>query len=271
MVELREWLRAAEAARATCLNAPEFDFLIQQQKQRLEKSDQVDVPTKVTERSIQPPMEKIRGRSVGKRYVYIHNNLANAAFHFKSVIEDRLKKDNRKGITFDCMACLVMCAFSFEAYINFLGSKLIEKWNERQKFETKIAQVLDRVKIKPDWHKRPYSAINRLKDFRDFVAHGKPDEEEYDKVVEIAADGSDARPDLRGKWEAICATDSVFEIYEDSDAIWKELIEKSGLSVYDTLTHGEGGLMSNNVPTVLSRPGEHTRARDLPGTMTYRD
>jgi len=187
-------------------------------------------------------MEKIRGRSQGKRYIYIHNDLANAAFHFKSVIEARLEKDDRNGITFDCMACLVMCAFSFEAYINFLGSKLIAEWNERQSFDMKVGQVLDRLQIKPDWDKRPYSAINRVKEFRDFVAHGKPDEEEYDKIVEIAGDGSDARPDLRGKWEAICATDSVFEIYEDIDVIWKELIGKSGLSVYDTLTHGEGGL-----------------------------
>jgi hypothetical protein len=34
----------------------------------------------------------------------------------------------------------------------------------------------------------------------------------------------------------------VFEIYEDIEAIWKEMLEKSGLSVFDTLTHGEGGL-----------------------------
>ncbi|HYU69509.1 MAG TPA: hypothetical protein VEL09_09295 [Burkholderiales bacterium] len=243
MNALHEWIRAAEAARVTCLNAPEFDGLIRHQKQRLEGvgSNQVDVPTNETIIS-KRPVEKIKGRSRGKRYVYIHNDLASAAFHFKSVIESRLEKDDRKGITFDCMACLVMSAFSFEAYINFLGSKLIEKWNERQRFDTKVEQVLDRLKVKPDWDKRPYSTIDRLKKFRDLVAHGKPDEEEYDKIVEIAADGSDSRPDLRGKWEAICATDSVFEIYEDTDLIWKDLLGKSGLSVYDTLTRGEGGV-----------------------------
>ena len=36
MDALREWIRAAEAARATCLNVPEFDMLIRHQKQRLE-------------------------------------------------------------------------------------------------------------------------------------------------------------------------------------------------------------------------------------------
>jgi hypothetical protein len=37
MDELREWIRAAEAARPTCQNKSEFDLLIRHQKQRLEQ------------------------------------------------------------------------------------------------------------------------------------------------------------------------------------------------------------------------------------------
>jgi hypothetical protein len=187
-------------------------------------------------------MENVQARSQGKKYIYIHNDLSNAAFHFKTIIEDRLEKDDRVGITFDCMACLLMCAFSFEAYINFLGAKLLKNWDEWQRFDNKLQQVLKRLDIKSDQAKRPYSAIKRLNNFRNTIAHGKPDEEEYDKIVEIAGDGSDARPDLTGDWVAMCDTNTVFEIYEDIDTIWKEFIAKSGLSVYDTLTHGEGGL-----------------------------
>jgi hypothetical protein len=187
-------------------------------------------------------VEQKFGRLQGKKYVYIHNDLSNAAFHFKTRIEERLERDDRVGITFDCISCLVMCAFSFEAYINFLGSKLITGWKERQPFDDKVKEVLKHLGIQPDETQRPYSAIGRLKTFRDTVAHGKPDEEEYDKVVEIKGDGSDARPDLTGEWQKICETDSVFEIYEDIEAIWKEMLEKSGLSAFDTLTHGEGGL-----------------------------
>ena len=101
---------------------------------------------------------------------------------------------------------------------------------------------LGRLDIKPDYDARPYKSIARLKSFRDTVAHGKPDEEEYDEVVEVAADGSDARPDLTGKRQKICATDSVLEIYDDVDTIWNELIKKSDLNVFDTLTHGQDSL-----------------------------
>jgi hypothetical protein len=43
MEELRAWIRAAEAARATCLNVTEFDKLIGHQKKRLE--EQMGLPT----------------------------------------------------------------------------------------------------------------------------------------------------------------------------------------------------------------------------------
>ena len=38
MDALRDWIRAAEAARVTCLNPAEFVVLIQHQKRRLEKA-----------------------------------------------------------------------------------------------------------------------------------------------------------------------------------------------------------------------------------------
>ncbi len=39
MDAIREWIRAAEAVRATCLNTSEFDVLIRHQKQRLDDAN----------------------------------------------------------------------------------------------------------------------------------------------------------------------------------------------------------------------------------------
>jgi hypothetical protein len=41
-----------------------------------------------------------------QKNIYIHNDLANAAFHFKKIIVGRLKNDDRSGITFDCRPVL---------------------------------------------------------------------------------------------------------------------------------------------------------------------
>jgi len=52
--ELREWIRAAEAAKVTCLNGPEFDFLMRYQKQRLEELNQ----PKMSQIKLSPQIEK---------------------------------------------------------------------------------------------------------------------------------------------------------------------------------------------------------------------
>jgi hypothetical protein len=39
---LREWLRAAEAARVTCRNGSEFDLLVQHHKLRLEEWERIE-------------------------------------------------------------------------------------------------------------------------------------------------------------------------------------------------------------------------------------
>jgi hypothetical protein len=76
-------------------------------------------------------MEKRLARHKGYKNVYVHNDLAGAAYHFKGVIESKLAANDRKGIAYDYMACLLMLAFTFEAQINFLGLKLISNWKEK--------------------------------------------------------------------------------------------------------------------------------------------
>jgi len=186
-------------------------------------------------------MEKIRARVQGKKNIYIHNDLSNASFHFKTSVEEKLKGD-RTGIAFHCLACLVMTAFTFEAKINFLGAKLIKEWKERQPFDDKVKDVLAHLKIMPDWNKRPYSSITTLQEFRNSVAHGKPVEIQYDETVVVPADELDRRVDLSGEWQKACAPDAVAAAYDDVETIWKELLKQSKLSIFDTMTSGEGGI-----------------------------
>ena len=188
-------------------------------------------------------MEKIRARHQGKSHIYVHNDPFNAAHHYKGVIEAKLKADDRKGIAFDSMACLIMPAFTTEAKLNFRGHKLIDDWEERPSFNNKLtASFLVHLKLKPDWKARPFASIDGLKNFRDTIAHGKPVEIEYDKTVDLAEGQLERAVDLNAEWEEYCTPENAFSTYDDVDAIWKQLLDASGLTVYETLTHGEGGL-----------------------------
>lgn len=133
-------------------------------------------------------MDRIKARIQTKQNFYVHNDLSNAAFHFKNGIEDRLKRDDRAGIAFEYLACAVMIALTFEAKINFLGAKLISNWQERQPFNDKVDQVFAHLGIKKDATQRPYSSIEQMKRFRDSVAHGKPTIVEHDETVVMTQD-----------------------------------------------------------------------------------
>jgi hypothetical protein len=160
----------------------------------------------------------------------------------RNMIAKKLETETRDGIVFDCMACLIMLAFTCEAHVNFLGDCLIEGWKEREAFDKKLTKVLDHLKVMPDERTRPYSSVFLLKKFRDTLAHGKPSKKEFEEIVVGRAEELDRPIDLSGAWEKDCNENVAFQACEDVEAIWKELLGKSGLSIFDTMTHGEGGI-----------------------------
>lgn len=87
-------------------------------------------------------------------------------------------KRNEVGSINDLMPALAFAAFTVEAYVNFIGSKLLPKlWkNERNLgFEKKLKKIFEELGQQfPDCSVDPYSSILSLKNLRDELAHGKP-------------------------------------------------------------------------------------------------
>jgi hypothetical protein len=187
-------------------------------------------------------MEKIKARIEQKKNIYVHNDLSAAASFFKQLIDDKITTDECDGLTFYQMACAVMLAFTFEAKINFLGHKLLPNWQEKQRLKEKVKQVLRHLGVVPDWKTRPYSSMDGLRRFRDSIAHGKPVEIEHDETVQVRPDELDRRIDLTGEWESACTPEKLTQASSDLEDIWKDLLERSGLSIWDTRTSGESGI-----------------------------
>jgi hypothetical protein len=171
--------------------------------------------------------------------IYVHNDLENAAFYFKERVKERAEKGDRNGMGHDMMACLVMLAFAVEAQFNFLGFKLIEKWDERARALDKVHTVLKHLGADNDLTERPYKTIVDLKTLRDTLAHGKPTviktEEKEWKATEEELRKAGA---LVANYEVSLTEGFVAQAYEDVDAIWKELLKRSGLEMMDAITSG---------------------------------
>jgi hypothetical protein len=87
-------------------------------------------------------------------------------------------------------------------------------------------------------------SMERMKILRDTLAHGKPVYAEYDQV-EIGTPEDidlDSTAPLLAGWQTECTADSVFEAREDLEALWKLMIEKSGLDLWDTMTSGDSSI-----------------------------
>ena len=187
-------------------------------------------------------MAKVQVERKATNRVYIHNDLQNGARYFLEIIQAKQNDPSAEGIFFDCLACMTMLAFAFEACLNFVGDKAVNNWDERLRFKKKINRVFNQLGMKYDASQRPYSSIETLKEFRDTVAHGKPLIEQVEESFETTPDQIHKHPGVRGPWEEWCQPQTVFETYDDVDQIWKLMLEGAGIHYYDTLTSTEGTL-----------------------------
>ncbi|MGX1741083.1 hypothetical protein ACWIEX_05945 [Bosea sp. NPDC055353] len=188
-------------------------------------------------------MQRARIRRQQTANIFIHNDLDSAAHYFAGIIRSKQNDDDRNGIAYDCIACATMIAFSFEAYLNFFGSKKINNWKERQSFPDKLKEVFTTLGLTPDWNSRPYVNMTAMKDLRDTFAHGKPVQFEVDVEEEALVGQLDGiRSDLSAGWEKAAQPEPVLEAYDDLNAIWKEMLAASGLEVFDAMTHGFNSL-----------------------------
>jgi hypothetical protein len=192
----------------------------------------------------QPACRGIRGRIMdkdlkakvtGKANVYLHNHLANSAYWFKTQIEKKIESGDRSGIAFDYLACATSIAFTNEAHINFFGMKCVKGYRERDPIESKVASVLTAFKMPIVWETRPLSSFRAMKDLRDTLAHGKPAEIRYDKVASATPDQQNVIDNLRADWQKALTHEPIMTAYKDMDDLFKQLLERSGLKLFDTI------------------------------------
>lgn len=169
----------------------------------------------------------------------IHNDLISAAFHLKKRIEKGMETGDRQGIGLDMMAALTMTAFAYEAYLNFVGFKVIGNFKERQNGLEKRIEVMKKLGIEWDSANRPFETIERLIKARDVMAHGKP----YYVKDEWEAEGthSELEEQLRSYRKGIEAQidyDFVRDAFDDVEALWRMMLKAGDIREFDTLDGG---------------------------------
>jgi hypothetical protein len=105
---------------------------------------------------------------------------------------------------------------------------------------TKFERVAKKLNIPVEYGSRPHKTVKLLKEFRDTLAHGKPFEIDQEQELIATYEELDRSKLLQAEWEKRFLTEEfVSRAHDDSETIWKTFLQASGLSVFDTITHGD--------------------------------
>ena len=128
------------------------------------------------------------------------------------------------------MGALLLSAFAFEGYLNYLGRKLFSSWESFERslsWQAKVNLIADRIGFDLEPGHRPLQTLKLLFQFRDNVAHPKPRElQERYETDEL----EEARfyEGLQTEAEKFCTAGNVKRSLEDVEQMIKRLHAKAG-------------------------------------------
>jgi len=155
----------------------------------------------------------------------------------------RIAEGFPKGSYYTIMSSILLRAFTFEAYLNHLGTKTFEFWEEVDSIRVMDKYVLlcKHLKVSPDYSKRPYQTLRQLFKFRNAIAHGRSVLLNETKEVHSSEDPIDHIP--KAEWQEYCDLKNAQRAKEDIESIVEELHECAGLGKYPFMDSvGIGGI-----------------------------
>lgn len=167
--------------------------------------------------------------------------------HGADVLMEKTENE-QKGSYYTTMGALLLTAFTFEAYLNHLGDRVLKFWPEIESIKVmeKYAVLCKHLSLSPDFSRRPYQTLSSLFKFRNAIAHGKSQILEETKEVSSQDERYEHTP--KAHREEYCTLDNAKRAKEDVSAVIKELHIAAGLGDYPFI-HGVGiGSLSAKPP-----------------------
>lgn len=149
-------------------------------------------------------------------------------------------KEIRDGRRFEWMGALLLTAFAYEGYLNYLGRKLFASWESFERslsWRSKTKLISERIEFVLEEDQKPFKTIKDLFKFRDQMAHLKPDE----LSEEFEVDKIDMRfyERIRTEAEKFCTMDNAKLCIEDVESMIIRLHETAKTNDEYPLIPGE--------------------------------
>jgi len=141
-----------------------------------------------------------------------------------------LAEDQEDGRFFSSQSSIVFSAFTYEAFLNTLGNKIFNTWDEYEKYnvDDKLTLICKKIDYKPSKGKRPYQTMEKIYKFRNLIAHGKDETINIQGKV-VHKNGMSYLDSIESEWEKMCKPLKARKAYEDVKAVAIDLCENAGI------------------------------------------
>jgi hypothetical protein len=164
----------------------------------------------------------------------------------------RFSSEEREGRYYEWMGALLLSAFAFEGYLNYLGRKLFSSWESFERFmrwDAKVMLVADDIGFKLDKSQPPFQTVQNLFAFRNNVAHLKPNPEMREEHETDTLDFTIFEP-IKTEVEKFCNEVNARRCIEDVEKMIKLFHKQAKVGGGDPLQpgHQSGSVTPANPP-----------------------
>ena len=139
---------------------------------------------------------------------------------------------SEEGQFYNLMSCLVLSAFTLEAYLNHFGQSRNAEWNEIERKYPKLKKYemfCKKCGIKYNFQKRPYSTMRELFKYRDSMAHGKTTTDYIKKTLPLK-NAQQNELTAEPEWKEYVSIQNAQKAISDVENIVHELHSAGGLN-----------------------------------------
>ena len=134
----------------------------------------------------------------------------------------KVGQENPMGSNHQFRASLVFTAFTLEAYLNHIGSKLFKSWDDLERLgpKEKLSIIAEHIGLGIDYSRRPWQVMKELFGFRNDIAHGKSITLTTSEAVPLKKHTDTIYPQfIRTKWEKYCNQKNAERARDDVEKI----------------------------------------------------
>lgn len=138
-------------------------------------------------------------------------------------------------------ASLVFAAFTFEAFLNHVGSKKCPCWpylERRLGPEEKLGLISEHIGLKVDYNQLPWKILKELLPFRHSHAHAKSKKFVEKKTLPIDGYEDYLNTIERSNWDKYCNQTEVARIRNQLEKMMREIWTTAGFEEHDLFRPG---------------------------------